>query len=156
MLNNLRKRTEGFTIIEVLIVLAIAGLILLIVFLAVPALQRNNRNTQRNSDASRLGGSVSECLSAKNGQTTSCDTLAELQAVSLDTSKVSQLTTINVSGAAPTMPASGVTNTANIGFNATCNTAGDAVTAGSARQAAVAFRLEIAGNTAGVARCVEV
>jgi prepilin-type N-terminal cleavage/methylation domain-containing protein len=36
-----QKRQQGFTIIEVLIVLAIAALILLIVFLAVPALQRN-------------------------------------------------------------------------------------------------------------------
>jgi prepilin-type N-terminal cleavage/methylation domain-containing protein len=48
MLYNLdimhRYRT-GFTIIEVMIVLAIAGLILLIVFLAVPALEREARNT---------------------------------------------------------------------------------------------------------------
>ncbi|HPW47952.1 MAG TPA: prepilin-type N-terminal cleavage/methylation domain-containing protein, partial [Candidatus Saccharibacteria bacterium] len=36
-----KKDQKGFTIIEVLIVLAIAALILLIVFLAVPALQRN-------------------------------------------------------------------------------------------------------------------
>ena len=50
------KRDEGFTIIEVLIVLAIAGLIMLIVFLAVPALQRNSRNTQRTNDASLIGG----------------------------------------------------------------------------------------------------
>ena len=41
----------GFTIIEVLIVLAIAGLILLIMFLSVPALQRSTRNSQRHSDA---------------------------------------------------------------------------------------------------------
>ena len=40
MLNKLKKSDkDGFTIIEVMIVLAIAGLILLIVFLAVPALQ---------------------------------------------------------------------------------------------------------------------
>jgi prepilin-type N-terminal cleavage/methylation domain-containing protein len=50
MLHNLKKRNEGFTIIEVMIVLAIAGLIMLVVFLAVPALQRNSRNTQRNND----------------------------------------------------------------------------------------------------------
>lgn len=39
--------TEGFTIIEVLIVLAIAGVILLTIFLAVPALRRNERNYHR-------------------------------------------------------------------------------------------------------------
>jgi prepilin-type N-terminal cleavage/methylation domain-containing protein len=44
---GLKHRRGGFTIIEVMIVLAIAGLILLIVFLAVPALQRNSRNYQR-------------------------------------------------------------------------------------------------------------
>ncbi len=64
---NLRKRTEGFTIIEVLIVLAIAGLILLIVFLAVPALQRNSRNTQRKNDVAGLLGAVSEYTNNNNG-----------------------------------------------------------------------------------------
>ena len=63
-----KKRQEGFTIIEVLIVLAIAGLIILIVFLAVPALQRNSRNTQRKNDVSGLLGAVSEYVSNNNGQ----------------------------------------------------------------------------------------
>lgn len=54
------RNQKGFTIIEVLIVLAIAGLILLIVFLAVPALQRNSRNTQRKNDAAAILGAVTE------------------------------------------------------------------------------------------------
>lgn len=49
---------RGFTIIEVLIVLAIAGLILLVVFLAVPALQRNARNTQRKHDAALISAAI--------------------------------------------------------------------------------------------------
>jgi prepilin-type N-terminal cleavage/methylation domain-containing protein len=48
------KKAKGFTIIEVLIVLAIAGLILSIVFLAVPQLQRNARDSKRQSIATRL------------------------------------------------------------------------------------------------------
>ncbi|RTK94240.1 prepilin-type N-terminal cleavage/methylation domain-containing protein [Candidatus Saccharibacteria bacterium] len=68
MLRNLKKRSEGFTIIEVLIVLAIAGLILLIVFLAVPALQRNSRNSGRKSDVSRIGGAVIEFMNNNNGE----------------------------------------------------------------------------------------
>lgn len=48
----LKTRQHGFTVIEVLIVMAIAGLMLVIVFLAVPALQRNARNTRRKTDAS--------------------------------------------------------------------------------------------------------
>ena len=59
-MKNLKKDNKGFTIIEVLIVLAIAGLIMLVVFLAVPALQRNARNTQRKADTSAILGSVSE------------------------------------------------------------------------------------------------
>jgi len=62
------KRSEGFTIIEVLIVLAIAGLILLIVFLAVPALQRNARNTQVKNGASAVLGAVNEFVDNNNGQ----------------------------------------------------------------------------------------
>jgi prepilin-type N-terminal cleavage/methylation domain-containing protein len=69
MLSKLKKsnKEEGFTIIEVLIVLAIAGLILLIVFLAVPALQRNSRNTNRRNDASALTAAVSEYEDNNNG-----------------------------------------------------------------------------------------
>jgi prepilin-type N-terminal cleavage/methylation domain-containing protein len=59
---------KGFTIIEVLIVLAIAALIMLIVFLAVPALQRNNRNTQRNNDIAGILGGMSEFVNNNNGQ----------------------------------------------------------------------------------------
>lgn len=63
-----KKDQKGFTIIEVLIVLAIAALILLIVFLAVPALQRNNRNTQRKNDVSNVLGAISEFNANKNGR----------------------------------------------------------------------------------------
>jgi prepilin-type N-terminal cleavage/methylation domain-containing protein len=69
MLSNIRqsKKGKGFTIIEVLIVLAIAGLILLVVFLAVPALQRNARNTQRSTDAGNILSAVTEFVSNNNG-----------------------------------------------------------------------------------------
>lgn len=63
------KKSEGFTIIEVLIVLAIAGLILLIVFLAVPALERTARNTQRKNDAAAIGGAISNFTSNNAGLT---------------------------------------------------------------------------------------
>ena len=48
------KTRAGFTIIEVVLVLAIAGLIFMMVFIALPALQRSQRDTQRNSDIGRL------------------------------------------------------------------------------------------------------
>jgi prepilin-type N-terminal cleavage/methylation domain-containing protein len=62
-----KQKAKGFTIIEVLIVLAIAGLILLVVFLAVPALQRNARNTQRNADISGMLAAVNEFVNNNNG-----------------------------------------------------------------------------------------
>jgi prepilin-type N-terminal cleavage/methylation domain-containing protein len=49
-----QKQYKGFTIIEVVLVLAIAGLIFLMVFLALPALQRAQRDTQRKEDVSRF------------------------------------------------------------------------------------------------------
>jgi prepilin-type N-terminal cleavage/methylation domain-containing protein len=68
MLNQLKQRkSDGFTIIEVMIVLAIAGLIMLIVFLAVPALQRNSRNTQTKNDASAVASAINEYSSNNNG-----------------------------------------------------------------------------------------
>ena len=60
MYTKLKQRQQGFSIIEVMIVMAIAGLIMLIVFLAVPALQRNSRNTQRKHDVTGLLGGLNE------------------------------------------------------------------------------------------------
>lgn len=67
-MKKLPKNQKGFTIIEVLIVLAIAGLILLIVFLAVPALQRNSRNTQYKNQVSSYLGAVNEFTNNNNGR----------------------------------------------------------------------------------------
>lgn len=68
MLSKLKKsQSEGFTIIEVMIVLAIAALILLIVLLAVPALQRNSRNTALKNDASAVSAGVNEYKSNNDG-----------------------------------------------------------------------------------------
>ena len=46
------KTKKGFTIIEVVLVLAIAGLIFLMVFVALPQLQSSQRDTQRRQDMS--------------------------------------------------------------------------------------------------------
>ena len=51
---NSSSQKPAFTIIEVVLVLAIAGLIFLMVFIALPALQRNQRDTQRKNDIARI------------------------------------------------------------------------------------------------------
>ena len=62
------KSKKGFTIIEVVLVLAIAGLIFLMVFIALPALQRSQRNTRRRQDMARILAQFTEYSSNNNGQ----------------------------------------------------------------------------------------
>ncbi len=59
--------TKGFTIIEVVLVLAIAGLIFLMVFIALPALQRGQRDAQRKQDLSRVSVQMQNYLSSTRG-----------------------------------------------------------------------------------------
>lgn len=76
MLKSIKKNRDGFTIIEVLIVLAIAALIMIIVFLAVPALQRSARNTQRRTDVSAVVAAISNYISDNNGNVPNDITIA--------------------------------------------------------------------------------
>ena len=59
MKKNWKKKT-GFTIIEVVLVLAVAGLIFLITFSALPALQVSSRDTQRRESLTTLVSKVKE------------------------------------------------------------------------------------------------
>lgn len=86
-----KQNQKGFTIIEVLIVLAIAAVIMLVVFLAVPALQRNSRNNQRASEANLVVSGVNDCLTNRNGNVASCTTAAVRATV--DQSTFQQLST---------------------------------------------------------------
>ena len=67
MNTTLKKKDDGFTIIEVVLVLAIAGLIFLIVFLALPQLQASRRDTQRKNDAGRLVAAVENYAGNNSG-----------------------------------------------------------------------------------------
>lgn len=71
---NVRKNKEkGFTIIEVVLVLAIAGLIFLMVFIALPALQRSQRDTQRKNDMSRVQAAIQSAQSNNRNKLPSFD-----------------------------------------------------------------------------------
>ncbi len=63
------QNKKGFTIIEVVLVLAIGGLIFLMVFIALPALQRSQRNTQREDDMARLLTAVNDYQTNNSGKT---------------------------------------------------------------------------------------
>ena len=62
-----RQTLQGFTIIEVVLVLAIAGLIFLMVFIALPSMQRSQRDTQRRNDYAQLSTSVTNYMTNHNG-----------------------------------------------------------------------------------------
>lgn len=151
---------KGFTIIEVLIVLAIAGLILLIVFLAVPALQRNSRNTQRKSDVSALLGSVSEFTSNNNGRlptaSANFETAFAGAAPALGFYTTPANVTYNYSAAArtgtPPVPAAG--NDAVVVYNnAKC--AGTALTFTGASARSVAALYNIEGSANNLPQCTD-
>lgn len=61
------KEQKGFTIIEVVLVLAIAGLIFLMVFVALPSLQRGQRDAQRKQDLARISTQLTNYVSSTRG-----------------------------------------------------------------------------------------
>ena len=63
-----KNNKKGFTIIEVVLVLAIAGLIFLMVFIALPALQRSQRNTRRRQDMSRVLSAFNDYQANNSGK----------------------------------------------------------------------------------------
>lgn len=68
MIRNLsRKDIKGFTLIEVVLVLAIGGLIFLLAFLAFQNASVNRRDTQRRTDAARVISEISNAQSDSGG-----------------------------------------------------------------------------------------
>jgi prepilin-type N-terminal cleavage/methylation domain-containing protein len=64
---NVQRKEKGFTIIEVVLVLAIAGLIFLMVFIALPALQRSQRDSARKSEVGTVASSITSYQSNNRG-----------------------------------------------------------------------------------------
>lgn len=76
---NTRKTQQGFTIIEVVLVLAIAALIFLMIFVALPALQASQRDTARKSDAGIVSSAVTKYTSSERSPVTSSTNAADLR-----------------------------------------------------------------------------
>ena len=62
------RHNKGFTIIEVVLVLAIAGLVFLMVFIALPALQAAQRDTQRRADVAIIIAAVKNYTKNNHGK----------------------------------------------------------------------------------------
>lgn len=152
-MSNIKNRKEsGFTIIEVLIVLAIAGLIMLIVFLAVPALQRNSRNTTNKNDASTVASGISEFVSNNDGtfptsvSGTGTVTLSGGTGTTSTTAKVNGGTEVTTVTAVPGSISAGQIRV-RLGANCTGATAN--------RIAAVYYAVESGGNSTPAVKCLE-
>ena len=158
-MHNIKKHNsgqKGFTIIEVMIVLAIAGLIMLIVFLAVPALQRNSRNTQYKNDAASYAAAVTEWQNNNNGAIPVAANLTGAQGIN-NLAKLGTLTapTTVVTGAQTGAVAVG---TLQLVTGATCDQTagniGNSVASTAKRPFAVRYSVEDSAGAA-VKQCLE-
>ncbi len=147
---SLLQHNKGFTIIEVLIVLAIAAVIILIVFLAVPQLSRNNRNTRRRTDGAKALALLQENANNNNGAAATATTAPnELTTTNANYSIISTVN-YNVSGTGfQNLVASGTiaADTLYIRNYSVC-TSNVGVTGGSQRQYTATFLVESPGATA--------
>jgi prepilin-type N-terminal cleavage/methylation domain-containing protein len=146
------KSNGGFTIIEVLIVLAIAGLIMLIVFLAVPALQRNSRNTATKNDVQNVLGGIAEFQGANNGRMP--DTIGGTGKIDYALTSGGNATSINVQGSTlvtsskttTTVPATVNAGEILVVIGKKCPTSGNSLVS-STRAAAAIYSIETSSQS---------
>jgi prepilin-type N-terminal cleavage/methylation domain-containing protein len=147
------KNREGFTIIEVVLVLAIAALIFLMVFIALPALQRNQRDTARKTVLGKVASAVTSYQSNNRGKNPTAVTAlggyldadktgsppAYTSPLKIEGSEYS----VGLLSAAPATPgtASAAKDYVQIFAASKCNDSNQAI-AGTTRQAAVIIQLE--------------
>jgi prepilin-type N-terminal cleavage/methylation domain-containing protein len=148
-----QTRQQGFTIIEVMIVLAIAAVILLIVLLAVPALQRNSRNSQRNNDVASIAAAINTCMANHNGVVTSCSGATNGVAgsgknVDVDFTKLGQISAASSNACTASL------TTACWTFGKSCDTTGTSLVGGTSREFGILFNIETSAGGAGLARCI--
>jgi len=164
MLTKLRKpNSSGFTIIEVLIVLAIAGLIMVVVFLAVPALQRSGRNNGLNTSANNLLAAVGNYASNNGGTLPATQAAAAPSSGTVTVGSTGNTEVVKVDSGVSSFQINGtnITNAAAIGTmevvtgtSAVCNSTGTGLSGtGSARSYVILFVVEGGGGT-NLLKCV--
>lgn len=147
---QVKNNMKGFTIIEVVLVLAIAGLIFLMVFIALPALQRNQRDQARKNDVSTVAGAVTSYSSNNRGAFPTAPDLSgylkELSDNSMTTGNQPNVVVLQSAtvGQVISPPDSQIT----VVRGKTCgtnNTNGSTMAAGTSRQFSIVTKLE-SGN----------
>lgn len=173
-------KEKGFTIIEVVLVLAIAALIFLMVFIALPALQRNQRDTARKTVLGKVSSAVTTYQSNKRGAqpthgidlngyidgvaaTASDKALNHDMAATEEDSKIDKdyivrVNTYGTGGVADGTIGDADTNFVQVVTGARCNEDGTVKT-GSSRNAAIIIVMEnglVTDNLKASATCQEV
>ena len=149
LLQNIKSGKKGFTLIEIVIVLAIAALILVIVFLAVGGAQRSQRDNASQDAAGKVIAAFSNYISDNGG------TMPGATAIDTATAGVYSSYLKNISDGAGTIPTlgSGIATKSPRAFlynpGGTCS--GGAIVAGSTTvqtsTVVVAYYSETAGKS---------
>jgi prepilin-type N-terminal cleavage/methylation domain-containing protein len=154
-------RQRGFTIIEVVLVLAIAALIFLMVFIALPALQRNQRDQARKEVLGKVTSAVTTYQSNKRGLNPTTGALlqgyVDGAAISGDSTKAEHggytagtddtyIDNNYILTVTSSVPADGIgnadTNVIQVVSGAKCDASGTKAVSGSTRNAAVIMVME--------------
>lgn len=153
---NAKQTIKGFTIIEVVLVLAIAGLIFLMVFIALPALQSGQRDTARKNDVSIVASAVNTYASANKGNLPNS---AQLQGYVANVSGNTTVTNVTVQARGATTTVAVTDTQVKVVTGAKCGATGAAtvangvktatqtIAAGTARQYATITLLEGGNGT---------
>ncbi len=150
----IKLNNKGFTIVEVLIVLAIAGVILATILLAVPALQRNSRNKQVKQAATALVAGAQEYASANGGAAPASATFSSptvtwgASGTTQTKTTVAGSITVTPSLGTGTIPTTFAANTVYLITGAVCS----GKTAVQGTGTAVVYTVEAGTNTSG---CVQ-
>jgi prepilin-type N-terminal cleavage/methylation domain-containing protein len=131
---NIQTEKKGFTIIEVVLVLAIAALIFLMVFVALPALQRGQRDTARKQDVGKVVSAINAFKSNNRGSIEELDNTALQSYVREDLSQVLP-DQVTISDSDP------AEDSITVASGSKCAANGE-IEGGTARQAAVRVLLE--------------
>lgn len=141
-----QQNKKGFTIIEVVLVLAIAGLIFLMVFVALPALQRGQRDSQRRSDISRFMSQVNSYQTNNGGRVPSADKDAMGKFLNNYMKRSSGEFVDPQSGNNYTVGFSGNPSTSHIIYATQMKCNGEEFTSAGSKKRAVAVRIKLEGS----------
>lgn len=145
-MKSLIKKQKGFTLIEIVLVLAIAAFIILMVFLALSGANKARRDTQRKQNAGQVTSDLEAYASNNNGaypnNSTTLATFAGqyvTAANNLTDPSTGAVYTLTYGTTQPTAVGNMVYS-----LGQTCN--GNAMTTGAANQYALMVALEVGGD----------